>query len=132
MAANAIALQGSSPQSNSNQTEYQVYPSQSPYGQPCGGSTDDMGWLISIFAIGVVAAQAQYPSDNVATLPGLQPSIGNVLTVTHWVYLLIILGSLVAIQGIAFVTTAFVANQVSARVTKRVFVVQSLGVPAHT
>jgi hypothetical protein len=116
LAAAAIALQGYGATNLSQSSiQYQVYPSDSIYGQPQGGYTDGMGSLIGEFAIGVVAAAALYSNQsNWYTIPGNQPQLGNQLTLSksRWVFILLILGLLVGAQGLAFIVTAFWANKV--------------------
>ena len=114
MASAAIALQGYGLKSSvPGTTQYQVYPSESAYGQPQGGYNDGMGSLIARFSIGVVTAAAQYSNQSQwLTVPGLQPQIGNQLGVSSWLYIYLILGLLVGAQGVGFVVVAFWANRV--------------------
>ena len=117
MASAAIALQGyglKSPASSA--VQYQVYPSESTYGQPQGGYNNGMGSLMARFSIGVVTAAALSSNQSLwFTVPGQQPQIGNQLNVssgTGWLFIYLILGLLVGAQGVGFVVTAFWANRV--------------------
>ncbi|KAH8602240.1 hypothetical protein B0O99DRAFT_680379 [Bisporella sp. PMI_857] len=114
MASSAIALQGYGVKSALPGTrQYQVYPSQSAYGQPQRGSDNGMGQLIGQFAIGVVAASAIYTNQSLwLTVHGERPQIGSQLTVENWVFIWLIVGIIIGAQGIGFVITTFWANNV--------------------
>jgi hypothetical protein len=111
MASAGIALQGYGPSTNPGSKQFQVYPSESIYGSPQSGYTDGIGSIISMFAIGVVSVAAIY-NNNTSALPGLQPQIGNQLTIDHWDWIWKIMGLIVGVQGAAFVLTAFLASRV--------------------
>jgi len=114
MASAAIALQGYGLKSSvPGATQYQVYPSESAYGQPQGGYNSGMGLLMAQFSIGVVTAAALYSNQSLwLTVPGLQPQIGNQLDVSSWLFVYLILALLVGAQGVGFVVVAFWANRV--------------------
>jgi hypothetical protein len=117
MASAAIALQGYGLKSSTpGGTQYQVYPSESTYGQPQGGYNNGMGSLMARFSIGVVTAAAMSSNQSLwFKVPGQQPQIGNQLNVssgTGWLFIYLILGLLVGTQGVGFVVTAFWANRV--------------------
>jgi len=112
MASAGIALQGYSQSSNvPGSKQFQVYPSESIYGSPQNGVADNMGFTISMFAIGVVSVAAIY-NYNAFNVTGLEPHIGNQLTVDYWSRIWMIMGLIVGVQGGAFVLTAFLANRV--------------------
>jgi hypothetical protein len=112
MASAGIALQGYGSGVNlPGSKQFQVYPSESIYGSPQSGNTDGIGSTISMFAIGVVSVAAFY-NTNTFNVSGLQPQIGNQLTVDHWDWIWMIMGLIVGVQGAAFVLTAIFANRV--------------------
>lgn len=114
IAAGAIALKGyGMGPTLSGTRQYQVYPSQSVYGQPMSGSERNMGSLMGQFTIGVIAAAAQYSNMSLwLTVQGDQPQIGAQLQIERWLFIWLILGLIVAAQGVGFVVTAFWANRV--------------------
>lgn len=114
MAANGIALQGYGLRpSLPGAQQYQVYPSQSTYGQRQDGDENGMGNLIGQFAIGVIAASAIYTNQSLwLTVTGDQPQIGSQLQIDHFQFVWLILGLIVAAQGVGFVVAAFWANRV--------------------
>jgi hypothetical protein len=112
MASAGIALQGYGANANlPGCKQFQVYPSESIYGSPQSGYSDGIGSIISMFSIGVVSVAATYNS-NTFNVTGLQPQIGNQLTVDNWGLIYMIMGLIVGGQGVAFVLTAFLANRV--------------------
>jgi hypothetical protein len=112
MASAGIALRGYGPNHNlPDFKQFQVYPSASTYGLPQNGDTDGMGFKISLFAIGVVSVAALY-TNHTLNVTGLQPNVGNQLTVDHWPRIWLVMGLIVGVQGAAFVLTAFWANRV--------------------
>lgn len=114
MASSGIALQGYGLNSSTpSSKQYQLYPSQSTYGQAQGGSADGIGLLIGRFAIGVIAASAIYTNQSIwLIVPGDQPQIGAQMTVQHWQYIWLITAMVISAQGIGFILTAFWANRV--------------------
>jgi hypothetical protein len=115
MAASAIALQGHALLPNQSDTagkQYQYYPSSSYYGTPFMGSTDNMGMTISEFAIGVIAAAAQY--NPYIDVSGDTPDTGNQLDV-KWMLVTLILALTAGVQFLLFVTASFIVNMVTVK-----------------
>lgn len=114
MAAGGIALKGYGLDLTLlGAKQYQIYPSPSVYGKPQGGNEQDIGRLIGQFAIGVIATAAIYSNTSTwLTVQGDQPQLGSQLDVERWLYVWLILGLIIAAQGIGFVLTAFWANRV--------------------
>ncbi|KAJ4081286.1 hypothetical protein NW760_012643 [Fusarium oxysporum] len=84
LAAQAIALQGFSVNStlSNSDLQYQVYPSQSPFGTSLQGMVQAMELTMSRFAAGVIAMVANVNSDIV--VDRLPPTKGSSLNVDHW------------------------------------------------
>lgn len=111
MAAAGIALQGHVVEAIQLKTEdqFQYYPATSYYGYPNGGDPDLMGSNIAQFAIGVVAAAANWnPQLQVA---GRQPNTGSQLQV-DWKFIAITFGLIGGLQLVLFVVASLVANLV--------------------
>ncbi|CVK98057.1 hypothetical protein LB506_003573 [Fusarium annulatum] len=111
LATSAIALQGygaSSLGPTDSDRQFQSYPAESSYGQPMNGSTDDMGQVMSTFAIGVIAVTAQSAAGII--VPGMQPQNGVVLQITKWMYVHLILGLSLGVQLLLGVGIAILSN----------------------
>lgn len=91
LAAHAIALQGFSVNStlSNSDLQYQVYPSQSPFGTSLQGMVQAMELTMSRFAAGVIAMIATVNSDIV--VDRLPPTKGSSLNVDHWDYVWFVL-----------------------------------------
>ncbi|KAK2486100.1 hypothetical protein H9L39_00027, partial [Fusarium oxysporum f. sp. albedinis] len=90
LAAHAIALQGFSVNStlSNSDLQYQVYPSQSPFGTSLQGMVQAMELTMSRFAAGVIAMVATVNSDIV--VDRLPPTKGSSLNVDHRDYVCIV------------------------------------------
>ncbi|RBQ66993.1 hypothetical protein FVER14953_11521 [Fusarium verticillioides] len=111
LATSAIALQGygaSSLGPTDSDRQFQSYPAESSYGQPMNGSTEDMGQVMSTFAIGVIAVTAQSAAGII--VPGMQPQNGVVLQITKWMYVHLILGLSLGVQLLLGVGIAILSN----------------------
>ncbi|KAH7493852.1 hypothetical protein FOMA001_g17 [Fusarium oxysporum f. sp. matthiolae] len=84
LAAQAIALQGFSVNStlSNSDLQYQVYPSQSPFGTSLQGMVQAMELTMSRIAAGIIALVANINSDIV--VDRLPPTKGSSLNVDHW------------------------------------------------
>lgn len=91
LAAHAIALQGFSVNStlSNSDLQYQVYPSQSPFGTSLQGMVQAMELTMSRFAAGVIAMVAIVNSDIV--VDRLPPTKGSSLNVDHRDYVWFVL-----------------------------------------
>lgn len=111
LATTAIALQGySSGAAETGETQFQIYPSESVFGVPLNGSANDMAFLLSRFAIGVVAVTAEANAD--VTVGGRTPHIGQKLNVQHWNVVHIILGLTAGLQLLFAVAATWVSRRV--------------------
>lgn len=111
LAGQGIALQG--PVRNAEQAatgiQYQIYPDTSLYGMAQSGDADSKGLMMGYFTTGIIAAAAQ--ANQQLVVPGGVPEIGSQLAV-KWMFVGIILGLTVVVQGALFVAFAFVSNLV--------------------
>lgn len=117
-AAAAIALQGygSSAFGLTNDTKYtqfQSYPFQVEFGQPCSGNVMLMSMAGARFAIGTIAAVAN--SNNFTEVRGMAPMRSITLEITDWTTLYLILGLTVGLQLLFSVSAVIVANTVQLR-----------------
>jgi hypothetical protein len=112
LATTAIALRGYAPsnEQNNNDTQFQIYPSESIYGVPLNGSADSMAFLLSRFAIGVVAVTAEANSD--ITVNGKTPHIGQKLNIQHWDIVHLIFGLTAGLQLVLAVAATWVSRRV--------------------
>lgn len=112
LATTAIALRGYAPsnEQNNNDTQFQIYPSESIYGVPLNGSADSMAFLLSRFAIGVVAVTAEANSD--ITVNGKTPHIGQKLNIQHWDMVHLIFGLTAGLQLVLAVAATWVSRRV--------------------
>ncbi|CAJ0553129.1 Ff.00g116410.m01.CDS01 [Fusarium sp. VM40] len=107
LATSAIALGGFG---NEGDIRTNSYPTASVFGMPLNGSTDAMHYILSRFAIGVLAAVVESNTDIV--MDGQQPTIGQKLNVSHWGIITLILWVTTFLQLIV----AIVATKVSEKV----------------
>ncbi|KAH7034509.1 uncharacterized protein B0I36DRAFT_316463 [Microdochium trichocladiopsis] len=115
LAAGAIALQGVSTSSLANDSavsQYQSFPAESFFGMPTNGSAASMSLLLSQFAIGTVAAIAEYNDPQVIS-GSTAPARGENLTVKHWDIIMAILIGAVAAQLVFEVGVAVWAFRVA-------------------
>ncbi|KAF5631116.1 uncharacterized protein FTJAE_7982 [Fusarium tjaetaba] len=107
LATSAIAL--GSPD-GPNDTRSNSYPAASIFGIPLNGSTEQVEYLLSRFATGMLAAVIESNTDIV--LAGQMPTIGQKLNVSHWGIITLILWITAFLQ----LLVAVVATKVSERV----------------
>lgn len=111
LATTAIALRGFSTRNEENdEIQFQIYPSASIHGVPLNGSAENMGFLLSRFAIGVVAITAEANTD--LHVAGWTPHIGQKLTVQHWYILHLVFGLTVGLQLIFAVAATWTSRRV--------------------
>ncbi|KAF5599859.1 hypothetical protein FPANT_3005 [Fusarium pseudoanthophilum] len=107
LATSAIALGGPD---GPNDTRSNSYPAASIFGIPLNGSTEQVEYLLSRFATGMLAAVIESNTDIV--LAGQMPTIGQKLNVSHWGIITLILWITAFLQ----LLVAVVATKVSERV----------------
>ncbi|KAF4443109.1 hypothetical protein FACUT_1663 [Fusarium acutatum] len=107
LATSAIALGGPD---GPNDTRSNSYPAASVFGIPLNGSTEQVEYLLSRFATGVLAAVIESNTDIV--FAGQMPTIGQKLNVSHWGIITLILWITAFLQ----LLVAVVATKVSERV----------------
>ncbi|CZR45772.1 uncharacterized protein FPRO_15052 [Fusarium proliferatum ET1] len=107
LATSAIALGGPD---GPNDTRSNSYPAASVFGIPLNGSTEQVEYLLSRFATGMLAAVIESNTDIV--LAGQMPTIGQKLNVSHWGIITLILWITAFLQ----LLVAVVATKVSERV----------------
>ncbi|ROT43010.1 hypothetical protein SODALDRAFT_347843 [Sodiomyces alkalinus F11] len=113
MATVAIALQGypnNLTTTESPGVQSVIFPAQSIFGMPLGGAASSMAFLLSRFAIGVVAMAAE--SNDMVVVPGDVPTVGLELHVEHWNYIHVILFLALGLQLLLGFGAAWVANTV--------------------
>ncbi|KLP23324.1 Uncharacterized protein LW94_9401 [Fusarium fujikuroi] len=107
LATSAIALGGPD---GPNDTRSNSYPAASVFGIPLNGSTEQVEYLLSRFATGMLAAVIESNTDIV--LAGQMPTIGQKLNVSHWGIITLILWITAFLQ----LLVAVIATKVSERV----------------
>ncbi|KAF5689965.1 hypothetical protein FDENT_4124 [Fusarium denticulatum] len=107
LATSAIALGGPD---GPNDTRSNSYPAASIFGIPLNGSTEQVEYLLSRFATGMLAAVIESNTDIV--LAGQMPTVGQILNVSHWGIITLILWITAFLQ----LLVAVVATKVSERV----------------
>lgn len=113
LASSAIALQGYGVSSlaTNNITQFQSYPLESIFGSTANGNTAEMGDLLSRFTIGVIAAVAE--TNNKTTIHNVRaPEAGISMTVSHPVFVFMILVGVVGLQLVLEILVAIFANKV--------------------
>ncbi|KAL2760210.1 hypothetical protein ACRALDRAFT_1059914 [Sodiomyces alcalophilus JCM 7366] len=114
MASVAIALQGyttaSPPVDYAPRVQSVLFPSQSTFGVPLNGSAPGMAFLLSRFAIGVVAVAAE--TNDMIVVPGRVPTVGLKLHVEHWKYIHVILLLAAGLQLLLGLGAEWLANKV--------------------
>lgn len=112
LAAQGIALQGYGVLSfvDDSRSQYQSYPAETEFGLATMGIADAMAMRMSRFAIGVIAAAADFNND--LTIPGYPPVRGSHVKVDHWDYAALILLAAVIAQLVLSLVLAFMSYKV--------------------